>query len=58
MAHRGGALAIAVSTGLGGAQDYAGLPERRRPHLLLGGVDELLLLCAGGQEAGGQGARE
>jgi NagD protein len=46
MAHRGGALAIAVSTGLGRAQDFAEMPERRRPHLLLGGVDELLMLCA------------
>ncbi|HKT04936.1 MAG TPA: HAD hydrolase-like protein [Rugosimonospora sp.] len=45
MAHRGGALAVAVATGLAGAEAFARLPEPRRPHLMLGGVDELLARC-------------
>jgi len=45
MAHRGRALAIAVGTGLGGADSYDRLPASRRPHLAVRGVDELLLLC-------------
>lgn len=45
MAHRGGSLAIAVSSGLGTSDAYAHLPEKRRPHLCLQGVDELLRLC-------------
>ena len=45
MAHRGGALAVAVDTGLGGPDDYDRLPPRRRPQLHLRGVDELLALC-------------
>lgn len=45
MAHRGGSLAIAVSSGLGTKDAYAHLPEKRRPHLCLQGVDELLRLC-------------
>jgi NagD protein len=44
MAHGGGALAIAVSTGIGGTGDFAGLPEGLRPHLSLEGVDDLLSL--------------
>jgi 4-nitrophenyl phosphatase len=44
MAHRGDSLAIAVSTGLGGAESFAGLPEDSRPHLRLEGVDDLLSL--------------
>lgn len=44
MAHRGRALAIAVGTGLGGADAYDHLPAERRPHLLLRGIDELLAL--------------
>jgi len=47
MAHRGGALAIAVRTGLGGAGSYDGLPAARRPHLHLRGVDELLTIMMG-----------
>jgi len=45
MAHRGGALAVAVDTGLGGPDAYDHLPPRRRPQLHLRGVDELLGLC-------------
>ncbi len=44
MAHRGDSLAIAVSTGIGGADAFAGLPEGIRPHLRLEGVDDLLSL--------------
>jgi 4-nitrophenyl phosphatase len=45
MAHRGHALAIAVTSGLGSAAAFAGLPPPRRPHLRLRGVDELLSMC-------------
>jgi 4-nitrophenyl phosphatase len=45
MAHRGQALAIAVTSGLGAADSFDHLPQARRPHLQLGGVDELLSLC-------------
>ena len=45
MAHRGHALAIAVTSGLGSADAFAGLPPPRRPHLRLRGVDELLSIC-------------
>ena len=45
LAHRGGALAVAVDTGLGGPDSYDHLPPRRRPQLHLRGVDELLALC-------------
>jgi HAD superfamily hydrolase (TIGR01450 family) len=48
MAHRGSALAIAVSSGLGGPESYRHLPPERQPHLHLSGVDELLSLCEGG----------
>lgn len=44
MAHRGRALAIAVDTGLGGTDAYDDLPASRRPHLRVGGVDELLTI--------------
>ncbi len=44
MAHSGGSLAVAVSSGLGTRDAYAHLPEKRRPHLCLQGVDELLKL--------------
>jgi 4-nitrophenyl phosphatase len=42
MAHRGGALAIAVTSGLGTAEAFDHLPEAQRPHLRVRGVDELL----------------
>jgi 4-nitrophenyl phosphatase len=45
MAHRGGALAIAVQTGLAGPDAYDHLPPDKRPHLHLRGIDELLWLC-------------
>jgi 4-nitrophenyl phosphatase len=45
MAHRGRALAIAVSSGLGGPESYRHLPPERQPHLHLTGVDELLSVC-------------
>lgn len=45
MAHRGRALAIAVTSGLGSADAFAGLPPPRRPHLRVRGVDELLSIC-------------
>jgi len=45
MAHRGGALAVAVDTGLGGPDAYDHLPARRRPQLHLRGIDELLAVC-------------
>jgi 4-nitrophenyl phosphatase len=47
MAHRGGALAIAVQTGLAGPDAYDHLPPDKRPHLHLRGIDELLSLCRG-----------
>jgi 4-nitrophenyl phosphatase len=46
MAHRGKALAIAVDTGLAGADAYDHLPEGKRPHLHVRGVDELLSVAA------------
>ncbi|HEX7417295.1 MAG TPA: HAD-IIA family hydrolase [Steroidobacteraceae bacterium] len=42
MAHRGGAVAIAVATGIGKFEDYAQLPRERRPHLAVENVAELL----------------
>jgi 4-nitrophenyl phosphatase len=47
MAHRGGALAIAVQTGLAGPDAYDHLPPDKRPHLHLRGIGELLSLCRG-----------
>jgi len=44
MAHRGHSLAIAVGTGLGGADSYDERPASRRPHLRVRGVDELLTI--------------
>jgi NagD protein len=44
MAHRGDALAVAVTTGVNAAGGFTRLPEAQRPHLVLGGVDELLRL--------------
>jgi 4-nitrophenyl phosphatase len=48
MAHRGDSLAIAVSTGIGGDDAFAALPEEGRPHLRLEGVDDLLSLLPPG----------
>jgi NagD protein len=45
MAHRGRALGIAVQTGLGNADSYAGLPAAAQPDWMLEGVEELLALC-------------
>jgi NagD protein len=45
MAHRGRALAIAVTSGLSSAGAFDDLPPGRRPHLCLRGVDELLSIC-------------
>ncbi|MGB6453365.1 MAG: HAD hydrolase-like protein [Streptosporangiaceae bacterium] len=45
MAHRGRALAVAVSSGLGGPASYRHLTPERRPHLHVSGVDELLSVC-------------
>ena len=41
MAHRGGALAVAVHTGIRPAQSFADLPEGARPHLDLPDVGDL-----------------
>ncbi|MBW7923297.1 MAG: HAD hydrolase-like protein [Burkholderiaceae bacterium] len=42
MARRGGALAIAVRSGLGDDEAYAQLPEAQRPHVVLDGLNDLL----------------
>lgn len=42
MAHRAGALAVAVHTGLGTAESFATLPPERQPHLSLPGIEALL----------------
>ena len=44
MARRGGALAVAVGTGVGTPDAFASLPGARRPHLFLPGVSDLLEL--------------
>jgi 4-nitrophenyl phosphatase len=46
MAHKGGALSVAVHTGLGSAASFDALPLAMRPHLSLSGVDKLLGLMA------------
>jgi 4-nitrophenyl phosphatase len=48
MAHRGGALAVAVRTGIGDADAFRDVPEHRRPHLDLADVSTLARLLAGG----------
>jgi 4-nitrophenyl phosphatase len=45
MAHRGGALAVAVTSGLADEYSFSHLPPTRWPHLHLRGVDELLSVC-------------
>jgi HAD superfamily hydrolase (TIGR01450 family) len=47
MALRGGALAVAVNTGIGAADSFAHLPAKQRPHLIVHGVGELLSLYKG-----------
>ncbi len=47
MAHRGGALAVAVNTGIGAEDSFAKLPPKKRPHLTVHGVNELLSLYKG-----------
>jgi 4-nitrophenyl phosphatase len=47
MALRGGALAVAVNTGVGGAESYVHLPVNQRPHLVVHDVNELLSLYKG-----------
>jgi 4-nitrophenyl phosphatase len=42
MALRGGAFAVAVNSGTGHAASFDHLEPRRRPHLIVNGVDELL----------------
>lgn len=42
MAHRAGALSVAVHTGLGTAESFAALPPEQQPHLSLSGIDQLL----------------
>jgi NagD protein len=44
MAHKGGAFAVAVHTGIGHAASFADLPEDVRPHLDLPGVGALASL--------------
>lgn len=44
MAHKGGALAVAVHTGIGHAQSFTELPEQVRPHLDLPDVGVLASL--------------
>jgi NagD protein len=46
MARRGGALAVAVATGIGSASAFAGLPADQEPDLLVTGVADLLELCS------------
>ena len=48
MAHKGGALAVAVHTGIGHAQSFTDLPENVRPHLDLADVGVLANLLANG----------
>ena len=48
MAHRGGAFAVAVHTGIGHAESFAHLPERLRPHLDLPDVGALAELLRAG----------
>jgi 4-nitrophenyl phosphatase len=47
MAHKGGGLAVAVHTGIGHAQSFAGLPDGLRPHLELPDVGALADLLGG-----------
>lgn len=44
MAHRGSALAVAVQTGIGDADAFSDVVPDLKPHITVGGVDELLRL--------------
>ena len=48
MAHKGGALAVAVHTGIGHAESFSDLPEYVRPHLDLADVAALARLLVDG----------
>lgn len=47
MAHRGGALAVAVHTGVGMTDSFGHLPKKQRPHLTVHDAGELLSLYKG-----------
>jgi NagD protein len=47
MARAGGALAIAVHTGIGGQEEFDDLPEAAKPHLSFGSIEALYELYAG-----------
>jgi HAD superfamily hydrolase (TIGR01450 family) len=47
MALRGGALAVAVSTGIGCVDSFAKVPRKNRPHLIVRDVGEVLDLYRG-----------
>jgi NagD protein len=47
MAHRGGALAVGVTTGVAKEEDYLAVPKKDRAHLVVSGMDELLALYRG-----------
>jgi NagD protein len=47
MAHRGAALAIAVHSGLGGADAFDALPEAARPHLAVRDIAQLQAIYCG-----------
>jgi len=53
MARRGRAFAVAVKTGIGDAGSFSELEERRRPHLIVEGLDELLELYRAGPATSG-----
>jgi NagD protein len=46
MAHRGGALAVGVHSGIGGQEQFESLPDAERAHLSLGGIADLYDLYA------------
>jgi 4-nitrophenyl phosphatase len=57
MAHKGGALAVAVHTGIGHARSFTDMPPELRPHLDLGDVGVLASLLGKGSAGTGR-ARE
>ena len=42
LGHLGGSRTILVRSGMSGAVDLDGLPERQRPHAVVDGVEEIL----------------